>query len=344
MTPSKAKPMPPPPGAPNGALVMKLKQAGNEWQSITELAAALHSRRPALAAALDRLEAFGYQLDYHPRMGVRLRTAADLLTNEEIAHDLETRVVGRRIAVFSSATSTNDVAAAAAREGAVDGHVVFAERQTRGRGRRGRTWASARAKGLWFSVILRPQLPEDGASLLTLAAAVAVAEAVRTELHVHALIRWPNDIVVRSRKLGGLLVEALSDGQRGRVYIVGIGINANYGAAEMPRHIRKLATSLMIEKRGPVDRIRLARAVLRRLDDWYARLSQGKGKAISVAWRRLSATLGRSVAIEQHGRRFRGKVVDIDATGSLVLRFRSGFQRRFRAHEVTRLEQNESWQ
>jgi len=325
------------PESPNGALVHALKVAGQEWLPVSTLAAALSMPRDGAHEALERLEKLGYHVERHPQLGVRLASAADLLTAEEIAHGLTTKMVGLHVTVLPETSSTNDEAAARAKAGCPDGAVVFAEKQTRGRGRLGRTWASPYAKGLWFSVVLYVDLPEAGASLLTLVGAVAAAETIRAELAIPALIRWPNDIVVRSKKLGGVLVESRSRGGRGRAYILGIGINVNYAADEMPRQIQKHATSLLIECGKPVDRIALARAMLERLDQWCLRVGSGETAGIAEAWRRLSSTLGRRVTVEQGGRQYRGMAIDLDPAGALILRRRKGPVRRFRAHEVTRV-------
>jgi len=322
---------------PNGRLVRKLKLAMEDWHGLGGLAKSLHLTRSGLREELDILEILGYELAYHPRLGVRLERWADFLTEAEISYRIRTDVVGSKVVVLDKVTSTNDVAVEMARCGSQEGTTIFAERQTHGRGRLGRVWASPRSKGLWFSTLLRPKLKTDGASLLTIMAAVAISEGIRSELGLPALIRWPNDIIIHGKKVGGVLVEMKSCGTKVPECILGAGVNVNYETEEMPRHIRKIATSLMTELGRPVDRIQSARAMLRSLDMWYQRLRNGDVIDIIDAWRRLSGTLGRNVSIEQHGRQYRGSVVDIDPNGALVLRLRSGGHRIFRSHEITRM-------
>jgi BirA family biotin operon repressor/biotin-[acetyl-CoA-carboxylase] ligase len=220
--------------------------------------------------------------------------------------------------VFDQTGSTNDVVAQLARSGAREGLVVFAESQTRGRGRHGRTWASPRGKGLWFSVLLRPRLQPPAAQKLTVAASVAVARAVRLAGSADARIKWPNDVAVGGRKVAGILTEA-----RGGTAIMGIGVDVNCRRDDFPADVRPVATSLQIETGKPQDRAALAAALLDELDAVYRAALSDFG-AVVDEWARLCATLGKHIVVGMGRRRIEGYAQALGGDGALLVRRDSG--------------------
>jgi len=185
---------------------------------------------------------------------------------------------GRRIHV-EEVTSTNDLALLLAAKGAPEGWVVSAERQTRGRGRQGKSWESAPG-GLWTSVILRPSSPASEAVLFTLIGTLAAAEAIQLCTDLRPQVHWPNDLFLQGKKLGGVLCEMR--GVEGRIafLVMGIGINVNQGREDFPEWLRDSATSLYMETGRTWDREVLARSLYRRLDCWYRLLEKGEGERI----------------------------------------------------------------
>jgi len=173
--------------------------------------------------------------------------------------------IGNRIVVLEEATSTNDVVFAMAAEND-EGLVVFAERQTAGRGQHGRRWESARGKGLWFSVLLRPNVAPNELPFLTSWAAQTTADTLNVELSLGARVKPPNDVYVRDRKVAGILLEMRAVHAAAHVGILGIGLNVNQTADEFPEELRATAVSLAMLTGRPVDRHALAVALLRELD------------------------------------------------------------------------------
>jgi BirA family biotin operon repressor/biotin-[acetyl-CoA-carboxylase] ligase len=157
--------------------------------------------------AVAELKTLGYHIESHPHHGYRLLSSPDRLTADDIKARLKPQLIGAEILVFEQTASTNDVAAQLAAAGAREGLVVFAESQTKGRGRHGRAWAAPRGKGLWFSVLLRPALSPDAFPRITVAASVAVARAIRRIAALDPRIKWPNDIILRRKKVAGILTE-----------------------------------------------------------------------------------------------------------------------------------------
>ena len=253
---------------------------------------------------------------------------------ERLERGLRTRIIGRKIHAYDLVISTNDVVWELAERGAEEGTVVFAEEQTRGRGRLGRDWWSPRGKGIWMSVLLRPPVREGAVPITTIIGAVAAADAIRAVTRLPAMIRWPNDITVEGRKAGGVLVEART-GPKGRALVLGIGIDVSVRQDEMPVDIAPLATSLAEAAGEEIDRLELARALLRELDRWYQVKLDEDAETINQRWRELSATFGRRIILEEHYRRYEGTVIDMDIRFGLALRLREGGIRHFRGEHVT---------
>lgn len=249
------------------------------------------------------------------------------------AQPLRTRIVGRTIHFLDTVPSTNDAAWDRAKAGDDEGTVVFAEEQTRGRGRLGRTWWSPRGKGLWLSVLLRPADREGAVPATTIIGALAAAEAIRAETRLRALIRWPNDILVDDLKVGGILVEARA-GRRELVLGIGIDVGSWQGS-RVPKDVAVVATNLSDAADTPVDRAAFARALLRRLDRWHAVQLDRDYESINQKWKELSATLGRQITLEENGRTFEGTVIDVDVRFGLAMRLPRGAIRQFRAEHLT---------
>jgi len=177
-----------------------------------DLSRELGVSRAAIWARIEALRALGYDIAASPHLGYRLVSAPDLLHADDLLSRLgTTRVIGRDIRVFERTTSTNDIIARLARDGIREGAVVFAESQSRGRGRLGRLWISPARKGLWFSILLRPDLAPQSATQLTVAAATALARAIAQQTGLVPEIKWPNDILIRGKKVAGILTELTAE-------------------------------------------------------------------------------------------------------------------------------------
>jgi BirA family transcriptional regulator, biotin operon repressor / biotin---[acetyl-CoA-carboxylase] ligase len=301
----------------------------------TQLAEQLGISRAAVWARIEELRTLGYAISASPVLGYQLTDSPDLLHADDLVARLgPTRVVGRDIRVFQETTSTNDVIEKLARDGVKEGAVVFAESQTRGRGRLGRKWISPARRGLWFSVLLRPPLRPQEATRLTAASATALARAIRLQTGVVPQIKWPNDILVRGRKVAGILTEMSTEPDRVRHLILGIGVDVNLAAADFSPELRKLATSLRLETGDNVDRPALAAAILRELDRDYARACSPKFPELADEWEAQCATLGRNVTIHVGDRTIQGRAESLDDDGALLVRTQHGHLERIRGGDV----------
>jgi BirA family biotin operon repressor/biotin-[acetyl-CoA-carboxylase] ligase len=222
-----------------------------------------------------------------------------------------------------------------------EGAVVFAESQSRGRGRLGRHWISPPRKGLWFSILLRPDLAPQSATQLTVAAATALARALAQQTGLAPEIKWPNDILIGGKKTAGILTELTAELDHVREVVLGIGVNANLELSELPRELRAAATSLRIESGQAVDRAGLAVAILREMDDDYDRIRRGQFESVAAEWQQRCGTLGRQVSIRVGERVIRGRAEALDGQGALLLRTQHGHLERIIGGDVTMEKEGE---
>ncbi len=317
-------------------ILSALRTAEGGPVSGAELSQRLGISRAAIWARIDELRRLGYDIEAGPHFGYRLRNSPDVLHADDLLARLgRTKVIGRDIRVFHETTSTNDVVDKLARDGVSEGAVVFAESQTKGRGRLGRQWISPAGQGLWFSVLLRPELRPQDATQLTVAAAVAHIRAIKSETGLEPEIKWPNDILISGKKVAGILTELSGELDRIRYVIAGVGVDVNLAASDFPTDLRKTATSLRIEAGRAIGRPELAAALLRALDETYAELTAGRFAAVADEWEANCSTIGRAVVIRTGERRIQGQAESLDEHGSLLLRTEHGHLERVTGGDVT---------
>ena len=224
-------------------ILSALREADETGITAAILAAKAGTNFTVITQRVAELCRIGYDIEETPHLGYRLLSAPDVLHADDLLSRLAPRrVIGRDIQVFQQTSSTNDVVEKLARDGVNEGVVIFAESQTAGRGRLGRKWISPAEQGLWFSVLLRPSMPPGLATQLTIAAATAVARAIRAETGLMPQIKWPNDILVQNKKVVGILTELSAEVDRVRYVVIGIGVDVN--VIDFPAEIAAIATSL----------------------------------------------------------------------------------------------------
>jgi BirA family biotin operon repressor/biotin-[acetyl-CoA-carboxylase] ligase len=258
--------------------------------------------------------------------------AGEPLDADLLVKDLGVRRIARSVRVIPEAPSTNQLCLDAA-DARNDGLVVFAEYQSVGRGRLGRTWLAPRGSSLLFSALLIEPPKDVRPERWALLTGVAVAEAVRSETDLDVLLKWPNDIVVRrggtARKLGGILIETrrLPSGDA-QACVIGVGLNCLQQAGHFPPELRDRATSLELECSGPIDRLSLARRLLKQLDHTWA--SPPTDAALRQHWLDLALPmLGAHVRLLADARVWAGTIVDLDPAEGLVVQLADGPRRTF---------------
>jgi BirA family transcriptional regulator, biotin operon repressor / biotin---[acetyl-CoA-carboxylase] ligase len=259
---------------------------------------------------------------------------SDLLLPREIVEGLDTEVLGRKEIVHLVETdSTNARARKLAEQGAPEGTLVVAERQTQGRGRKGRAWFSPSGAGLYTSLVLRPSMPPHEATRITFLTAVAAAEALLHLTDLNVRIKWPNDILVNGKKIAGILTE-ISTGRGGVDYaVVGLGMNVN--TQGFPDDISEKATSVFIETGERFPRAVLLREYLRQQEACFRRLRTSGFEPILGRWKELADSMGKEIRVRMLENTYEGWVEDIDPEGILILRDRQGISRRILAGDVS---------
>jgi BirA family biotin operon repressor/biotin-[acetyl-CoA-carboxylase] ligase len=246
--------------------------------------------------------------------------------------------LGGEFHYFAEIDSTNTYARHLAEAGAREGEIVIAEAQTQGRGRLGRLWQSPPFANLYFSVILRPQLPPMQAPQITLTAAVALAETVASFIAQPVMIKWPNDILVDGRKLAGILTEASCDPDKVNFVILGIGVNLNYRVAAMPEEIRAHATSMAELTGRSIHRESFLRRLLQGLDRCYGELDEFGFAGLAPRWEAHFGLRGKRVRVELLDQIVVGRATGIDRDGALLIEDDRGMRQRVLAGDVIPVE------
>ena len=294
------------------------RKADGNFVSGQQISKDLHVSRTAIWKHINVLKERGYIFESSTRKGYRLIYAPNLLTPLEIDSALHTETFGRHVVYLESTQSTNEEAKKIAREGAEEGTIVVAEEQITGHGRLARGFYSPFAKGIWFSLILRPKFFPMEASKCTLLAAVGVCRGIRRMGFADAGIKWPNDILVHGKKLVGILTLMSASMEKIDYIIMGIGINTGIKKNEFPEDFREGATSFLNEGIN-VSRKDLLAAILGELEKEYS-IAQDEGfDKVLDDWRALSVTLGQEVRVIFGDDSYTGKAVDIDRDGCLLV-------------------------
>ncbi|MBM3502098.1 MAG: biotin--[acetyl-CoA-carboxylase] ligase [Armatimonadetes bacterium] len=239
------------------------------------------------------------------------------LDSHLIERGLGARRVGRDVLCFDEVDSTNDVAFDSARQGNPDGLVVLAESQRRGRGRQGRQWLSPPGKNLLMSVLLTDPAGQLAHDALTVAGGLAVAEGIEAACPALACrLKWPNDVLLDGEKTAGVLVEIRQQAP-GRCVVVGVGVNVN--ACPPPERVDHPATSLAEQMGQSVERIDVAREIIRRLDEWVERVSRRDLADLHTRWVRRCGMINQRVSVDSAGQRYVGRVADVHPLEGLIL-------------------------
>jgi len=253
-----------------------------------------------------------------------------------IEKGLTTAFMGRRVIYYRSIGSTNDVARELAAQGAPEGTLVIAEEQTAGKGRLGRRWLAPPGTSLLMSLLFRPHfLAPYQAQRLTMICSLAVVDAINKVTGLLAAIKWPNDIVVRGKKAGGILTELGATAERLDYAIVGLGLNVNldFGAVEAMGELVTTATSLSQELGQEVSRLALLWRILESVEGRYQRLAAGE--LPHDEWASRLVTLHNHIIVDTPQGVVQGWAEGVDADGALILRTRCGERQRVLAGDVT---------
>lgn len=318
-----------------GKILSLLREHSTDYISGQEISTRLGVSRTAIWKHIRSLREAGYEIESHSKVGYRLIETPDRLFGHELAALLKGKVFGQQVIYREKVTSTNELAKELAQKGTAQGTVVIAEEQTGGKGRLGRVWYSPPGQGLWFSVILRPEINPVDASKLTLMSAVAVARTIRELTGIPAGIKWPNDVLIDQRKVCGILVEMSAEIDKINYIVVGVGVNVSLDEAKIPAEIDGVAISLAELEKLKVTRVELLAALLNNLDNLYEEFLAGKFKEILTYWKEMSITLNRWVRVMSGNEAEEGIAFDLDDDGALILMKEDGSVKRILSGDVS---------
>ena len=298
--------------------ILELLRRQEGFLSGEDIGRELSITRAAVWKGIKKLREEGYEIEAVTNRGYRLTNPETMYNKRELEQGLKTKTMGQTIYFYEETDTTNNRARELALEGAPEGTLVVAEKQTAGRGRRGKVWESPLGTGIWMSLVLRPQIMPAEASVLTLLCGLATAEAIEAETGLSAGIKWPNYILINGKKAVGILTEMDCEMSEVHFVIPGIGINVN--TASFPPEIAEIATSLYLECGKTVSRRRLVHKVLERLEEHYETfLRTGSFAAMLEDYRKHCITLGKEVHVL--GREpFFAEALDITPEGELLVR------------------------
>jgi BirA family biotin operon repressor/biotin-[acetyl-CoA-carboxylase] ligase len=234
-----------------------------------------------------------------------------------------------------STDSTNNRAKELAAHGAAEGVLVIAEEQAQGRGRLDRPWFSPGGKNIYVSLIMRPSLPPSTASRLVLLVAVTAAEALMETTGLAACVKWPNDILVGGRKIGGILLEMAVEMDAIDYIVIGLGINVNSTAEQFPQDIRKKTTSVLMETGKPFSRVLLLCRFLELFEQGYNALGKSGFEPIITRWKALTDIVGKQATIRTINGNYKGVITDMDHDGFLIIRDEQGSETRLFSGDIT---------
>lgn len=308
--------------------ILKLLAGCAGYLSGEALSNTLGVSRNAVWKAVQKLRREGCRIDAVPNKGYMLLRQENFLHPALITP--HTQLIGKNVLFFNTLPSTNKTA----KENDMPaGTVVIADEQTAGKGRMGKDWVSAKGTGIWMSVAVRPCTQLERIMQLSLMAGLAVCEALNTLLNLHALIKWPNDIVTGGKKICGILTETVVEERRITKAVVGIGINVNTNA--FPAELGQAATSVLLETGQPASRAEIICRVLERFEHYYLLLQSAPPDALCAHYKRLCVNIGRPVCAVSDSRQITGTAVDILPDGALLIQTEDGAAVPVRAGEVS---------
>ncbi|MCY8912179.1 biotin--[acetyl-CoA-carboxylase] ligase [Bacillus atrophaeus] len=312
-------------------LIDLFSKAGDEFISGQKISDALGCSRTAVWKHIEDLRNEGYEVEAVRRKGYRLVKKPGKLSESEIRFGLKTELLGRQLYYHDVLPSTQKTAHELANNGAPEGTLVVADKQTAGRGRMSRVWHSQEGNGIWMSLILRPDIPLQQTPQLTLLSAVAVVQAIEEAAGVQADIKWPNDLLIHGKKAVGILTEMQAEEDRVRSIIIGIGINVNQQSADFPQELQQIATSLSQEAGEKIDRAGLIQQILLSFEKRYHDYLKHGFTPIKLLWESYALGIGQELRARTLKGTFYGKSLGIDDEGVLLLETKEGIKKIYSA-------------
>lgn len=313
--------------------IIDLLKKNDDFYSGGKISAELGISRAAVWKKINSLRKKGFIIEAAPSKGYRLISFPDL--SEEYIRSAVKGDFWKNIFVYDRVNSTNQLAMfLAAKDDLLTSIIIIADSQEAGKGRLGRTWISPPGRNIYMSIAFKPRLDTRDATMLTLITSVACAHAIKKISGLQVSIKWPNDLILSGKKLGGILTEIRADIDKVNLAVIGIGINVNMGKGDFTEEIRSIATSIKEESGKCCSRNELVIEILRQIEHFYGMLIEHGKYPLLNEWKILSSTLGKSVKVVIGDETLIGLAEDIDDNGMLILELASGLRRRISAGDI----------
>lgn len=313
--------------------ILELLKRHSGYVSGQDICNQLGVSRTAVWKNINGLKQEGYHIDSVNNKGYKLLSEPDVIDEIRLREYLHTHWLANTIVYAKEMDSTNIQAKKLGENDAADGTLVVTEKQTAGRGRRGKSWVSPTGN-CYFSVLLRPEIPADRASMITLLAAMGLAKAIKRVSQLNTMIKWPNDVIANGKKLCGILTESSTDLEYINYAVVGIGINTNQ--TEFPEEIRDTASSIRLETGGKINRAELLGAFLDEFERYYETFLKTEDlSSLSKEYNSLLVNRGKEVKIIEQDRERVLNAIGIDDRGGLIVEDSHGNQEIIISGEVS---------
>lgn len=298
--------------------ILTILRNSDKYISGQQLCESLGVSRTAVWKVINGLKEEGYEIESITNKGYRIMKYPDIVTKSEIESRLETHFAGRKVIYFDEIDSTNTCAKQIAEEQETDGVLIVAEQQLHGKGRRGREWSSPKGTGIWMSLIVKPNIKPQNASMLTLVTALAVTKSIKKLYHLDAFIKWPNDIVINGKKLCGILTEMSAQLDYINHIVIGIGINAN--TKEFMTDLKEIATSISIEYKKNIARAELIADILKEFEYYYSIFLEDENmNQLCEDYNKVLINRNKEVIISERNDSYTALALGINSFGELLV-------------------------
>lgn len=299
-----------------------LKLHRSEFLSGVDLSRVLKISRVAVWKHIKRIRALGYKIESKKKLGYKLVGNTERLLPWEITYGLKTNLIGKRSYYFDTIDSTQNFAAKIASNSKENGSIIISQNQTSGKGRLGRRWISPRG-GIWLSVILHPKFDVSLTTLFPIASSVALSIAIEKIIKKKPRLKWPNDLIMKGKKIAGMLVDLSLQSNKIENLILGVGINFKIDANKLEKSLENkenfYGATTLVNKKEIASPIKLVQSFLYELEKIFEKLEQGKTRSIIKEWTKRSSTIGKNITVLTSEKVIRGKAIKIDNDGALVI-------------------------
>ncbi|WP_099158338.1 biotin--[acetyl-CoA-carboxylase] ligase [Virgibacillus ndiopensis] len=315
-------------------LIKLLEKTRDNYVSGQFLSEELNISRAAIWKHMKELEKDGYEIEGKSKRGYRILKSPEKLSENTIQWGLNTEWLGKKIIHKSSTTSTQHIAHQLAQENTPHGTIVIADEQTAGKGRMNRKWHSTEGKGVWMSILLRPDILPYLAPQLTLLTATVLADVLSKDMDTEPKIKWPNDILINNKKTAGILTEMQAEQDQIQYVVIGVGINVNHTLGDIPEDIHRKATSLQIETNKTFDITNLIQHILQTFESAYDSYIKYGFPNVKNKWESYGFRIGETIQIKTIKKSWEAVFLGIAEDGALLTKNNDGEIKKLYSAEI----------